>query len=124
MENEVFYAVFGKHIGKIWIGRLHYFTEGKPAHVKFNPDLVLKREQERHDLIGFYHTHPNMENRPSQTDFSAMVGWTTATGKHLLCAIKGKNGLCGWWFNKDTETFHPKMIKKFGKLLVGKYYEG
>lgn len=123
-ENEVFYAVFGKRIGKIWVGRLQYYTEGKPAHVKFNPDKILEREKKKGDLIGFYHTHPNMNNGPSPTDWAAMQAWTSATGKHLLCAIKGKNGLAGWWFDKDIEDFALTKASKFGKMMIGRIYNG
>lgn len=92
-HNEVYAALFGKRDGDFIIARGYFPSEGSPSRVSFDYQAVLDREKERGDLIGFYHTHPNMSNQYSSIDYETMETWCDATGKYLYCLIEGNNGI-------------------------------
>lgn len=74
---------------------------GSPARVEFDGLAVLAREERRHDIIGFLHTHPAFSADPSQRDIDTMQAWVSALAKPLLCLIRGTDGLAGYVFPTD-----------------------
>lgn len=113
--NEIYRTVYGFKLGKYYFGYLTDDEEGSPCQVSFDAEKVLAN---RHNLIGFYHTHPNMTARPSALDQQTMEAWTDCLGMNLLCAIEGVDGLYGWWYEKDVHFKYMKC-KKFGRIIVG-----
>ena len=69
-------------------GRLVKKVAGKPASVKFDGDWVLEREEKKHDVIGFWHTHPDGTLKPSKRDRKTMTAWVSCFGRPLLCVIQ------------------------------------
>jgi proteasome lid subunit RPN8/RPN11 len=72
--------------------------------VEFDGPWVLAREERRHDVLGFYHTHPGMPARPSQRDVNTLRAWCSAFGKPLLCVIDGADGVRGFRFDDDASA--------------------
>lgn len=111
--NEIFYAIYGAYADGYYFGYLDDFNEGHPARVEFDYDKIMSRHE---DLIGFYHTHPNMAAFPSSTDKETMSGWTNMLGRPLLCLIDGKDGIIPWIYSNTLEKFYEtlsyKMIHK------------
>lgn len=128
--NEEYLALFGKKVGKYYICRGYYPTEGHPTVVRFEADKVIEREKTKKDVIGFYHTHPNMSNMFSWTDMQTMEGWTDMFGKTMYCLIEGNNGLTAWksWTNYMFQDpakeqghifiMHPRKAWKFGNIFI------
>jgi hypothetical protein len=118
--NEVYLALLGMRVGRYWYGVGHWDAEGSPGGVAFDPDLVLDRDEEKGDVIGFYHTHPGMPADPSSIDYKTMSGWTVCLGKPLVCCIKGVSGLRAHWFIDDETPHITGWIRRFGNLYVGR----
>ena len=76
-------------------------TRGQPAQVEFDAAWVLAREEQRGDVLGFYHTHPFSQPLPSETDLRTMRAWASAFGKPLLCLIESIDGLAAFRFDDD-----------------------
>lgn len=118
MDREVYHGLVG-HInirGRCWWAQsLHDDQVGQPCQVSFDPQVIEKREDEKHDVVGFYHTHPQFFADPSGRDYKTMMAWTVAFGKPLVCCIRGVDGLKAHWF-VDDETPHITcwMIKVRG----------
>ncbi len=123
MDNEIYNLVIGFRLpNKKFIGYGIFDTEGYPATVGFNPRDVFKYEDSLWpgtNVIGFYHTHPNMPNYPSQLDYDTMGAWVNCLGRPLLCAIEGNNGLAMHWFIDDTTRHITLNGSKKAKLFVG-----
>lgn len=122
--NEIFYTIFGRLIFKtIFIGKIDMFNEGEPSSVSFDHTKLLNKIKNNHNLIGFYHTHPNMDAFVSTTDYNTMSGWTISEGKPLFCLIEGNNGLKTYIFVEQPETVSfieaNMKIKQFGKFIFG-----
>ncbi len=77
------------------------------------PEVYLQGERsaqaEGLDVLGFYHSHPNAEARPSQYDLDHAWPWysyvivaTTAAGPEQLTA---------WVLADDRSRFHPEPIE-------------
>ena len=62
---------------------------------------VLEREESKHDILGFLHTHPNSVASPSRRDHDTMQAWVSALGKPLLCVIEGQDGLAAYCYEDD-----------------------
>ncbi len=71
----------------MWLCCLHFLGSGSPTGVEFDWAVVIKREERRGDVLGFYHTHPFGLNRPSRRDVRTMRAWCDCLGKPLLCVI-------------------------------------
>ena len=62
---------------------------------------MLAREEQRRDVIGFYHTHPGLPACPSRRDVRTMHAWCSAFGKPLLCVMAGVDGARGYRFEDE-----------------------
>lgn len=120
MENEVYLGLIGGHVGRYWYGVGHWDAVGRPTRVDFDPKVVMDREMSHHDVVGFWHTHPNMPARPSSVDYAAMGAWTVSFGKPMVCLIKGRDGLKAHWFIDDETPHYTSWAKRFGRVFVGR----
>jgi proteasome lid subunit RPN8/RPN11 len=98
---EQCWTLVGGRRGRIWYARRLRRQAGTAAEVRFDGPWVLEREERHGDVVGFYHTHPNMPARPSRRDVRTMRAWCGAFGKPLLCVIAGTDGLRAWRFDAD-----------------------
>jgi proteasome lid subunit RPN8/RPN11 len=98
---EQCWTLVGRRRGRIWLGRRLETTSGERTLVRFDGLAVLQREERRHDVIGFLHTHPDGPAQPSRRDVRTMHAWCSAFGKPLLCLILSPAGLCGHRFSDD-----------------------
>jgi len=73
-------------------GRLVKKTMGNAVSVKFDWNWVLKREEKKGDVLGFWHTHPDGNLKPSVRDRKTMEGWINCFGKPLYCVIQNQCG--------------------------------
>jgi proteasome lid subunit RPN8/RPN11 len=78
--------------------------------VRFDGLWVLAREEDRGDVIGFYHTHPDGPARPSRRDVRTMRAWCSAFGKPLLCVIASPAGIDGYCFDDDSSEGVPLAV--------------
>jgi len=99
--------LLGRRRGRIWLGRRARPQTGERTRVTFDGPWVLEREERRHDVIGFLHTHPDGPHQPSSRDVRTMRAWCSAFGKALLCLIQGPEALCGYLFRDDASTGDP-----------------
>jgi hypothetical protein len=86
MENEITYTILGFRLWKFGFGIGLFPTEGTPTQVTCDFESALKY---RKYLVGFYHTHPNMLNYPSNMDIRAFYAWGNCLGKTINCLIDG-----------------------------------
>jgi proteasome lid subunit RPN8/RPN11 len=91
----------GRRQGRVWYGKRVRPSTGERASVGFDGLWVLKREEERHDVLGFFHTHPDGPSSPSTRDVRTMRAWCIAFGKPLLCVIASPEALHGYRFDHD-----------------------
>jgi proteasome lid subunit RPN8/RPN11 len=100
---EQCWTLVGERRGRIWCARKLRRHAGEAARVEFDGPWVLRREERRGDVVGFYHTHPGMAARPSDRDVRTMRAWCSAFGKPLLCVIAGKDGVRGYLFEDESD---------------------
>lgn len=105
--NEEVAVLVGQRRGRIWCGRLRQCRVGQPASVEFDWAWVLKREEHRGDVIGFYHTHPEGQTAPSDRDVRTMRAWVGCFGKPLLCVIESGDSLAAYVFETDGSAGRP-----------------
>ena len=91
----------GQRQGRFWYARRMRPTRGEPASVGFDAAWVLRREETRGDVVGFYHTHPNGSPSPSHRDLRTMRAWCGSFGKPLLCLIEGDGAIAAYRFDSD-----------------------
>lgn len=117
--DEECWVLLGQRRGRVWYARRTAYTVGEPHAVAFDHAAVLEREEQRGDVIGFYHTHPEGKARPSQRDLRTMRAWVGAFGKPMLCLIEGVDGLIGYRFD-DDECGGKAMLtaERFPRNLV------
>lgn len=120
MDNEIYLGLIGGHVGRYWWGIGNWDREGHPVGVNFDPKVVMERELSDRDVVGFFHTHPNMSARPSSIDYKTMAGWTVCFGKPMVCLIKGRDGLKAHWFVDDETPHHTSWAKQFGRIFIGR----
>jgi proteasome lid subunit RPN8/RPN11 len=75
--------------------------------VNFDGLGVLRREEERQDVLGFFHTHPTGPEEPSARDVRTMRAWCSAFGKPLVCAIACPEKLAAFRFDPDSTDGVP-----------------
>ena len=123
-DNEIFYAIFGKRIGKYFFGKIDFFHEGVPTKVDFDSKRIIDEIESGKNLLGFYHTHPNMPAYMSQTDYATMKAWVDCEGKELLCLIDGHDKLCAFNCKNHPADDHfvfdeiPSKIYMFDKKYI------
>jgi proteasome lid subunit RPN8/RPN11 len=66
--------------------------------VNFDGPAVLAREEQKGDVLGFLHTHPDGPAEPSHRDVRTMRAWCSAFGKPLLCLIAAPHQVRGYRF--------------------------
>jgi hypothetical protein len=114
------WLLVGVHRGRLWLGQRRNESTGSPCEVTFDEDAALAREEERNDLIGWFHTHPGMPATPSDRDVRTMRAWVGSLGKPLLCLIHGIDGLKGFVFADDECKGIPLgFTQRIGNLIVG-----
>ena len=112
-EPEQSWIIVGIRRGRLWIGRRIEMWIGNQSSVAFDWRLVLSREEQRGDVLGWYHTHPVWGATPSKADTDTMWAWTDCLGKDLLCVIEGRhNGL--------TETLAWRFSPRPNQSDVGR----
>ena len=82
-------------------GRLVRWSSGGAAHVDFDWAWVLKREEAKGDVAGFFHTHPAGFSAMSARDRATMEAWAVSFGKPLLCAIRCGRETRAWMCDKS-----------------------
>jgi proteasome lid subunit RPN8/RPN11 len=97
---EQYWTLVGKRRGRIWYARRVRASAGKRLRVTFDGPWVLRREEERADVLGFFHTHPDGPPRPSRRDIRTMRAWVSCFGKPLLCVITSPVGFAGYRFDE------------------------
>jgi hypothetical protein len=120
MVNEIYLGLIGGRAGRYWWGVGYWDAEGSPCGVGFDHKVVMDRQIEHGDIVGFFHTHPQMAARPSSIDYNTMGTWTNTFGKPLVCCIKGANGLKAHWFIDDETPHITGWVKQFGKIFIGR----
>jgi proteasome lid subunit RPN8/RPN11 len=99
-------VLVGRRQGRVWFGRLVRHSQGSPTSVRFDAGWVLRREERRGDVVGFYHTHPPRSHQLSARDVRTMRAWCGCFGKPLLCVIASQDddGVRhhGWRFQDDA----------------------
>jgi proteasome lid subunit RPN8/RPN11 len=96
---EQSWTLVGARRGRIWYARRVYHHRGSVTSVRFDGLAVLRREEARGDVLGFFHTHPDGPPRPSARDVRTMRAWCSSFGKPLLCVIASPGGLAGFRFD-------------------------
>lgn len=118
---EQCWTLVGVRRGRIWLARQIDHRSGAPASVRFDGPGVLRREEARRDVLGFFHTHPDGPPRPSSRDIRTMRAWCGAFGKSLLCVIDSPEGTAGYRFDDDGSCGIPLATVEFFPrgLIVG-----
>ena len=118
-ENEKSLICTGGIDGSLWYGHLSHLSEGNPGSVGFPYKWVMEREESKHDVNGFWHTHPGMSATPSLRDYATMHQWVMCFGKPLMCLIEGVDGLKAYLFYDDeSPAIQCRTVKQFGQLIV------
>lgn len=98
---ELCWTLVGVRQGRFWYARRVRGATGEPAQVVFDGLWALQREEQRGDVVGFYHTHPDGPCTPSRRDERTMHAWTSSFGKPLLCVIESPGDLVAYRFDPD-----------------------
>jgi proteasome lid subunit RPN8/RPN11 len=113
------WTLLGSRRGGIWCARGVQPRRGERTRVEFDGPWVLQREQQRHDVVGFLHTHPGMRACPSGRDVRTMRAWCGAFGKPLLCVIAGCDGLRAFRFDDPASAgIELKRVERFPRGLI------
>ncbi len=118
---EEAYILTGIRRGRVWLVRCQRRMEGTPASVEADWRWALEREERRHDVVGFYHTHPPAASAaPSARDRRTMRAWCAALGKPLLCVIACNGHIQSTCFHDDEDNGRPLPVtERFaGGILV------
>jgi proteasome lid subunit RPN8/RPN11 len=101
---EQCWTLLGERRGRVWFCRRTRRTSGERVSVRFDGAWALRREEDRGDVVGFLHTHPDGPASPSGRDVRTMRAWCIAFGKPLVCLIQSPDGLRGYRFDDDGST--------------------
>lgn len=116
---EECWTLVGQRRGRIWYGRRVRPATGERASVRFDGIWVLKREEEHHDVLGFFHTHPGGPPAPSARDIRTMRAWCSSFGKPLLCLIASLEGVAGYRFDNDESNgVKQESVELFPRSIV------
>lgn len=89
--NEECWILTGRKLFGLILFKKIKKSTGSSTKVRFDWKYVLKKEEERSSVVGFWHTHPKGPLLPSLQDKKTMSSWVGCFGKPLLCIIGGKN---------------------------------
>jgi len=108
-------------------GRLVKKTMGNAVSVKFDWNWVLKREEKKGDVLGFWHTHPDGSLEPSKKDIKTMQAWVSCFGRPLLCIIQNSRYETAylvesvehekWEFAWKEQILVCKIFRHFGVFI-------
>jgi proteasome lid subunit RPN8/RPN11 len=116
---EHYWTLVGARRGRIWYARRIDHRSGAAMSVRFDGLGVLRREEDRRDVLGFFHTHPGGPPRPSGRDVRTMRAWCSSFGKPLLCIIASPEGLAGFRFDGDSAEGDPlALVEVFPRGVV------
>lgn len=120
-SREECWTLLGWQRNRIWYARKTRRWAGESASVEFDGLWVLAREEQRHDVAGFFHTHPAGPAGPSTRDVRTMRAWVSAFGKPLLCVIASPGGLKAYRFDSDRSSGTPlAAVEVFPRgIIVG-----
>lgn len=99
LKCEEAWVLVGQRRDAIWFGRALRYCRGTLARVTFDAKWVIAREEKKHDVIGFFHTHPMGGLAPSTRDLRTMRAWCDAFGKPLICVIRTPRAMAAWRFD-------------------------
>jgi proteasome lid subunit RPN8/RPN11 len=118
-EMERCWTLIGRVRGRIWYGRRVRQTDGQRTRVTFDGLWTLEREEQRRDVLGFLHTHPDGPPSPSTRDVRTMRAWCSSFGKPLLCLIQSPEGLKGYRFkDSESEGMELELVELFPRGIV------
>ena len=103
----------------VWCAKAEYMGSGEAASVAFDAYFALGLQNQ---IIGFLHTHPSFPAIPSFVDDGTMKAWSICLGRPLLCAIRGTDGLRGYWYD-DEEMPIESSIAEFEEKYFGYFPE-
>ncbi len=120
------WTLVGQRRGRVWYARRVRAVDGDLASVRFDGPWVLEREERRHDILGFLHTHPGGPASPSHRDVRTMRAWCSAFGKPLLCLIASPKGLHGYRFDDyESQGLPLEMVEVFPRgVIIGVENDG
>lgn len=99
----------------ICVRTAEHYTQENTASVEFDYQRVYDMEDQFHNVVGFYHTHPSGMNYMSQIDMETMSQWSKCLGKSLLCVIETKEKLNAWVALRDGGDVVFKEVEIFGR---------
>ncbi len=70
-------------------------------------DIFFRARRENREIIGFYHSHPNSEPIPSQTDVQFAAYPDTA---YVIASIRGGEARLAAWSIKDHEVKPIELV--------------
>lgn len=112
------WTLVGSRRAPLWYARRRRPVRGRPHQVTFDGPWVLAREEQRSDVVGFYHTHPPGVLRPSRRDVLTMRAWVGSFGKPLLCLIESAGQLAAWRFDRHDSSGTPVGVERFPRGVV------
>ena len=116
---EECWTLVGARRGRIWAARRMQRAAGERSQVAFDGAWALAREEQRRDVVGFYHTHPPGLLRLSARDVRTMRAWCGAFGKPLVCVIESSGEVAGWVFtDDDSDGVQLNVVETFPRYLV------
>jgi proteasome lid subunit RPN8/RPN11 len=116
---ELCWTLVGERRGRVWYGRRVRRLSGERVSVRFDGPWVLAREEQRRDVLGFFHTHPDGPPCPSRRDVRTMRAWCSAFGKPLLCLIASPEGVRGYRFDDhESEGTELTLVETFPRGVV------
>lgn len=119
-DVEHSWVLTGVRTSRLWLGQRNHEQTGDPVQVPFDADWTINRHKEKGDVIGWYHTHPNLPAYVSTRDLATMRAWVGCLGRPLLCLIEGTRGLRGWVFEDDESMGTSiQFAQLVGNIIVG-----
>jgi len=121
------YEVCGVLLGRYGDGRVArvvpmFNREREKPRVRYHMDaddlllVQMRYRDEKLDIVGYYHTHPDHPPRPSATDLARAMetGGLTDGSFHIVMSIEGgtrASAPCGWIFRFDGERFDEEAFE-------------
>ena len=77
--------------------------------------LRIQRESREagHDIIGYYHSHPDHPARPSETDRRIAAGGLSDGVVHMVVGVNGAGTAVptAWLFRDALQAFEPEPLE-------------